>query len=203
MMQEFVQCLENMVREATYDIHTALPGKIAEFDPATGMAVVKPEGSIAMKNGSRLKYPSIVKVPVVFPRAGGQDAVIAYPVKEGDGCLIIICENDLKPWMSHGKETESNMKFDLTNAVCIPGLFSEGNEAMQKAIDENAIVLKNKDMKMVVREDELKIEYENNQIKMDGSDICFTCGGKKLTMKDSRIEIEGDLFVKGTITEGG
>jgi len=203
MMQEFVQQMENMVREATYDIHTALPGTIAEFDPATGMAVVKPEGSAAMKNGSHLKYPSIVKVPVVFPQAGGQEVVIAYPVKEGDGCLVIICENDLKQWMSHGKETESDMKFDLTNAVCIPGLFSEGNEAMQKAVNENAIILKNKDMEMMVKADEVKIEYEQNQIKMDGSDIRLTCGGKKLIVKDSRIEIEGDLLVKGTITEGG
>ena len=120
MMQEFVQQIEDVVREASYDIHTALPGTIAEFDPASGMASVKPEGVMTMKNGEKLSYPTIVKVPVIFPQAGGQNVMIAYPVKPGDGCLILVCENDLKPWMSHGKETDSNMKFDLTNAVCIP-----------------------------------------------------------------------------------
>lgn len=202
MMQEFVQQISDTVKEATYDIHTALPGTISEFDPATGMAVVKPEGSVAMKNGRRLKYPSIVKVPVVFPQASSQDVVIAYPVKPGDGCLVIICENDLKPWMSHGKETESDMKFDLTNAVCIPGLFSEGNESIQKAIDEDAIIIRNKDTEMMMKEDELQIEYKQNRIRMDKNEVHLKCGEKSLTVKKSRVEIQGDLFVSGSI-EGG
>lgn len=203
MMQEFVQQIENTVREATYDMHTALPGTISEFDPATGMAAVKPEGAAAMKNGKRLKYPSIVKVPVVFPQAGGQDAVIAYPVKPGDGCLVIICENDLKPWMSHGKETESDMKFDLTNAVCIPGLFCEGSEALQKAVDENAVIIKNKDVEMMLKEDEVQIAYKQNCIKIDRDTVHLKCGERSIAVKKERIEIEGDLFVNGSITEGG
>lgn len=202
MMQEFVQQLENTVREATYDMHTALPGTIAEFDPAAGMATVKPEGSVAMKNGKRLKYPSIVRVPVIFPQAGGQNMVIAYPVKPGDGCLVIICENDLKPWMSHGKETESDMKFDLTNAVCIPGLFCEGNAAMQKAVDENAVVIKNKDMEMMIKGDKMQIAYGQNCMLMEDNKISLACGKKSLRVTESRIEIEGDLFVNGSI-EGG
>ncbi len=202
MMQEFVQQMEETIREATYDMHTALPGTISGFDPATGMATIKPEGSVAMKNGKRLKYPSIVKVPVVFPQAGGQNAVIAYPVKPGDGCLIIVCENDLKPWMSHGKETESDMKFDLTNAVCIPGLFSEGSEAMQKAAAEDAIILKNKDMEMMLKVDEMQIEYKQNRIRMDDDKVDLECGSKSLKITRSRVEIEGDLFVSGSI-EGG
>lgn len=202
MMQEFVQQIENTIMEATYGIHTALPGTISEFDPASGMATIKPEGTVAMKNGKRLKYPSIVKVPVVFPQAGGQETVIAYPVKPGDGCLIIICENDLKPWMSHGKETESDMKFDLTNAVCIPGLFSEGNEAMQKAAEENAIILRNKDMEMMLKKDEMQVEYKQNHIRMDDDRVNLKCGSKSLTVTKSRVEIEGDLYVSGSI-EGG
>lgn len=202
MMQEFVQQIENTVREATYDMHTALPGTISEFDPISGMATIKPEGSVAMKNGKRLKYPSIVKVPVVFPQAGGQEAVIAYPVKPGDGCLIIVCENDLKPWISHGKETESDMKFDLTNAVCIPGLFSEGNEAMQKAAEENAIILKNKDMELQLKADEMRIEYKQNRIRLQDGEINLECDGKRLAVTRSRVEIEGDLYVNGSI-EGG
>lgn len=203
MMQEFVQQIENIIREATYDMHTALPGTISAFDPATGMATVRPEGTVAMKNGKRLKYPSIVKVPVVFPQAGGQDTVIAFPVKPGDGCLVIICENDLKPWMSHGKETESDMKFDLTNAVCIPGLFSEGNEAVQKAVEEDAIIIRNKKMEMMVKEDEFQVEHGRNRLFMGTDGVDIRCGGKRLHVSDSCVEIKGDLIVSGSITEGG
>lgn len=203
MMQEFVQQIENTIREATYDMHTALPGTISSFDPATCMATVRPEGTAAMKNGKRLKYPSIVKVPVVFPQAGGQDTVIAYPVKPGDGCLVIICENDLKPWMSHGKETESDMKFDLTNAVCIPGLFSEGNEAVQKAVEEDAVIIRNRKMEMMMKEDEFQVAHESNRLRMGTEGVDIRCGEKGLSVRDSRIEIKGDLFVSGSITEGG
>ncbi len=203
MMQEFVQQIENTTRESIYGIHTALPGTISAFDPATGMATIRPEGTVAMKNGKRLKYPSVVKVPVIFPRAGGQDTVIAFPVKPGDGCLVIICENDLKPWMSHGKETESDMKFDLTNAVCIPGLFSEGNEAAQKAVEENAVIIKNKEMEMMIKEDRFQVKHEQNRLQMGTDGVNIKCGGKSLSVRDSRIEIEGDLYVSGSIVEGG
>ena len=200
MIQEFAHQIEETIREATYDIHTAIPGTISSFDPVSGMATVKPEGTMAMKNGKKLKYPSIVKVPVILPQ--GKEATIAYPIKQGDGCIIIVCENDLKPWMSHGQETASDMKFDLSNAVCIPGLYSEGNEAVQKAIDEDAIVIKNKDMEMTVKKDELQIEYGNNRICLDKGNVNLQCGQCSITLNDSTVKIKGDLLVSGVI-EGG
>lgn len=200
MMQEFVQQVEETVREATYDIHTALPGTIAAFDASTGMATVKPEGTVSMKNGKKLKYPSIVKVPVVFPQ--GKDVSIAFPVKAGDGCMIIICENDLKPWMSHGKETASDMKFDLTNAVCIPGLHNEGNEALKKAVEENAIVLKNEEMEIVVKKDEVSIKYGKSCFSLNENSLHMAYGQCNMSINNSGVEINGNLSVSGNI-EGG
>ena len=203
MMQEFVQQIEDVVREASYDIHTALPGTIAEFDPASGMASVKPEGVMTMKNGEKLSYPTIVKVPVVFPQAGGQNVMIAYPVKPGDGCLILVCENDLKPWMSHGKETDSNMKFDLTNAVCIPGLFGEAAEALQKAVEEDAIILKNEEMELTLKKDGMEAQYQESRIRMGADEVRQECSGCSVSVSGLGIVIEGDLTVHGVITEGG
>ena len=203
MMQEMVQEIENTIREATYDMHTAVPGTIAEYDAESGMASVKPEGTITMRTGEKLDYPTIVKVPVVFPQANGQKAAIAYPVKPGDGCLVIICENDLKPWTSHGKETDSNMKFDLTNSVCIPGLFGEGSEAAKKAAEEDAIVIKNEDMEIVVKKDAMEAKYLESSLKMDGSSVKMGCGGCGVFVSVTGTTIEGDLNVTGIITGGG
>lgn len=199
-MQEFVQQIEDVVREASYDIHTALPGTIAEFDPETGMAAVKPEGTMTMKNGEQLTYPSIVRVPVVFPQANGQNTMIAYPVKPGDGCLIIICENDLKPWMSHGKETDSNMKFDLTNAVCIPGLFGEAGEALIKAIEEDAIILKNEEMELALKKDGMEAQYQESRIQMGAEEVRQECSGCSISVSSLGVVIEGDLTVHGVVT---
>lgn len=198
MMQEFVQQIENVVREATYDIHTALPGTIEAFDPASGMAVVKPQATMVMKNGTKLNYPSIVKVPVIFPR--GQNTVIAYPVIPGDGCMVIVSENDMKPWMSHGKETDSDMKFDLTNAVCIPGLYGEGNKTMQKAQEENAIIIKNEDMELMLKKDGLSAEYRGSRIKMEETAVNLACGGCSISLADSGIQIKGNLNVDGVVS---
>ena len=95
------------------------------------------------------------------------------------------------------------MKFDLTNAVCIPGLFSAGNEAVQKAADENAVIIKNKEMEMMIKEDRFQVWHEQNRLQMGTDGIEIKCGGKGLRVRDSRIEIEGDLFVSGSIVEGG
>lgn len=204
MMQEFAQQVEDVVREATYDIHTAIPGTILEYDPAAGLAMVKPAGMLAMKNGDRLAYPEIVKVPVIFPQGAGQKVVIAYPVMPGDGCLILVCENDMKPWMSHGKETDSDMKFDLTNSVCIPGLFAEGTLAAQKAAEENAIVIQNEDMMVVIRTDGMTAEFEDSRVQIGGAAAELSCGGSKISAKSGGVEIEGNLTVHGSVSwEGG
>ncbi len=202
-MQEFVQQIEDVVREASYDIHTALPGTIAEFDPESGMASVKPEGVMTMKNGEKLPYPTIVKVPVVFPQASSQNVVIAYPVNPGDGCLILVCENDLKPWMSHGKETDSNMKFDLTNSVCIPGLFGEAAGALQKAVEEDAIILKNEEMELALKKDGMEAQYQGSRIQVGAEEIRQECCGCSVSVGGFGIVIDGDLTVHGAITESG
>lgn len=203
MMQEFVQQMEDVVREATYDIHTALPGTILEYDPISGMATVMPSGTTAMKNGTRLTYPEISKVPVVFPQCNAQKAVIAFPVMPGDGCLILICENDLKPWTSHGKETDSNMKFDLTNAVCIPGLFTEGGEAAAAAVENNAVVIKNEDMSVMVKPDGLSAEYEESRLSVGASAVELACGGSRIVVKDGGVVIDGKLTVNGDAAVDG
>lgn len=203
MMQEFAQQIEDVVREATYDIHTALPGTILEYDPATGMACVQPSGTTAMKNGDRLNYPELSSVPVVFPQCNAQNTMIAFPVNPGDGCLIIICENDLKPWTSHGKETDSNMKFDLTNAVCIPGLFTEGSEAAVKAAENNAVVIKNEDMTVMVKPDELAAEYEKSRLRVGAAAVELANGGSRIAVGEGGVVIDGKLTVNGnTVIDG-
>lgn len=197
MMQEFAQQIEDVVREATYDIHTALPGTILEYDPLSGMATVKPSGTTAMKNGERLTYPEISKVPVVFPQCNAQKAVIAFPVMPGDGCLILICENDLKPWTSHGKETDSNMKFDLTNAVCIPGLFTEGGEAGVSALENNAVVIRNEDTTVMVKPDGMSAAYEESRICVSAFGVELACNGSRLVVEDDGIVMDGKLTVNG------
>lgn len=141
MMQEFVQELTDAINRNIRSIHTAMPGRIIAFDPAKCVATVKPVMKFKKPDGSTLDYPQITGVPVVFPQGAGQNAVVAFPVKAGDSCLLIISEQSLDFWQ-YGQETATDLPFDMTNAICIPGLFARGNDALKTACAENAVVVK-------------------------------------------------------------
>lgn len=140
MLQEFVQEVLNAGKEGLADVHTAIPGKIVAVDPTTGTATVLPVMKMKAANGTSLDYPQISGVPIVFPQGAAQSVSIAYPVLPGDGCLLIIMEQSMDYWM-YGRETGTNLKFDLTNAVCIPGMFATPSPALMEAVATSSIVL--------------------------------------------------------------
>ena len=106
------------------------------FDPGTGLATVLPTMKFKKPDGTTVDFPQVTGVPVVFPQSMGQQATIAYPVKAGDGCLIIVAEQSIDYWL-YGQETDTDLDFDLTNSICIPGLFAKANPVMAEACNGN------------------------------------------------------------------
>lgn len=157
MMQEFVQQIINTVNQEINGIHTAFPGKILSYDPASGLASVLPVMQYHKPDGTVIPYPQISGVPVVFPQSCGQEVTIAYPVKAGDGCLLILAEQSLDYWM-YGQDTGTDLRFDLTNAICIPGLFVQPNSVLKEACDTNAVILDAKGTRIAVRKDAVVID---------------------------------------------
>ena len=122
MMQEFVQQVKSTIQEFIDGVHTAIPGVITAFDPAKCEASVNLTGQYNKPDGTKLPYPAAAHVPVVFPQVSNQEITIAFPIKPGDGCLVIIAEQALEAWRAGG-ESNLDLKHDLTNAIVIPGLF--------------------------------------------------------------------------------
>lgn len=139
MLQEFTSEIEKTARSVVNDIHTALPGEIVAFDG--GMASVRPVGRYVTSDGIKLDYPIITEVPVVFPYCQSVEAGIAFPVKKGDSCLIIISEVELDAWRS-GAEATGSLRFDLSSAIAIPGLLKAGCDIMKSAAANNAVIVK-------------------------------------------------------------
>lgn len=156
MMQEFVQQITDTIKRNIRGIHTAMPGKIVSFDPAKCIASVKPAMKFKRPDGRTMDFPQITGVPVVFPQGASQNCVVAFPVKAGDGCLLVIAEQSLDYWQ-YGQETDTDLPFDMTNAICIPGLFTAGNDAVQTACAENAVVLKSGGTVMKIGSDGVNI----------------------------------------------
>ena len=166
MMQEFVQQINNSIKKEIRGMHTAMPGTIVSFDPGKMLATVLPGMKFKKPDGKTIDYPQITGVPVVFPQGAGQQCTVAFPVKAGDGCLIVIAEQSLDYWM-YGQETATDLAFDMTNAMCIPGLFAKSNAAVQAACSANAVVIDAKGTRITVKGG--SVEINAAEVKINGN----------------------------------
>lgn len=177
MMQEFVQEISDTIEDRMRGIHTAMPGKITAYDASKGLATVLPLMKYKKPDGTTIAYPQITGVPVLFPQGAGQGVSIAFPVKPGDGCLIIIAEQSIDFWL-YGYETSTDLAHDMTNAICIPGLFAKAPVTASEAAETNSIVLASKNTKVMVKPD-------------------------SVTIHAPTVRVEGNLQVDGSVTSNG
>lgn len=182
MLQEFTAEIEQTAKAVVNDIHTAMPGEIISYDAGAGTATVKPIGKFITSDGKELNYPTITEAPVSFPFCQNAGVGIAFPVKKGDSCIIIISEVELDAWRS-GADSEGSLRFDLTSAMVIPGLLEGGSAASEKASRENAVILTAGDVEVAVSGDGCKIDT----------------GSTVLNVSDSGVKIKGDVTVDGTV----
>lgn len=140
MVQEFVQQIKDTVDECLYEVHTAMPAKIVSIDTSSGLATVLPTIKRMTADGSTMDFPQISGVPIVLQQGSGQTVSIAIPVKAGDSCLLIISEESLEYWL-YGRETDTSLMFDITNAICIPGLFQKPPDSFLDACDSDSIII--------------------------------------------------------------
>lgn len=111
--------------EIMLDISCALPGTVQSFDATSQSASV----SINLKRlfrGSAKDYPLLVDVPVVC--LGGGGARMTFPIKSGDGCLVLFSDRDIDAWWSTGSTASvpnSPRLHNLADGFAIVGLRSK------------------------------------------------------------------------------
>lgn len=157
MLQELTEEIEKTARAVVNEIHTAMPGEIVSYDAETGLASVRPIGSYVTSDGKSLSYPVIADAPVSFPCCQDGRVSIAFPLKKGDGCIIVVSETELDEWRS-GAEAEGSLRFDLTSAMVIPGLLRSGSRATKVAADEDAVVVAVGETRLAVSESGVTIK---------------------------------------------
>lgn len=156
MQQEVVQAITDTISNMISDIHTSMPAKVASYNPSTGLAKITPIALYKKPDGTTIPYPDVTGVPVVHPQCMGQSATIAYPVSEGDGCLLIISEQSLEYWLFE-RETDAELGHDITNGIAIVGMFTKGNAVMEKACEEKAIIINVKGSYISVNEEKITV----------------------------------------------
>lgn len=186
MRQELTQAIEDTARAVVNEVHTMLPGEIVSFDADKCMATVKPIGKYVTSNNKSFDYPSISEVPLVFPYCQQTKVGMAFPVNTGDSCLIIISEVELDEWRS-GAESEGSLRYDLTNAVAIPGLMKSGGDLIAKAVNKNAAI----------------IGAPGAELSVGKNTVEITVGDSTFSISEVGIAIGGDLTVTGNISYTG
>ncbi len=205
MMQEFVEAVKKTIKNELNDVHTAIPGKIVSFNVNTGLATVLPAMKYKKPDGTTIDYPQITGVPVMFPQGHGKAATLAFPVKAGDGCLIVAAENSIDYWL-YGQETDTSLPFDMTNSICIPGLFSTANENVKQACNENAIVVSCDESKIVVKKDSIQITASsitvNGNLEVNGTITSDNVKDDDVTVKDGYADSVTQQRKGGCLNEG-
>ncbi len=213
MMQELVQQVKSLVADSINQMHTVLPGKIVKFDTAKCLALVQPVGKFAKPDGTMMDLPQVSDVPIVFAQSANQQAAMAYPINEGDGCLLLFAEQALDCWRSGGEEeVKSDLKFDLTNCIAIPGLFVPANKLLTEACEKQAIIIEQRGKRIAVSEAGIVIRGDvtvEGNIKASGSisaGVGSLSAAGVLTVKKANIEngvSAQTVNVSGNLTAGG
>lgn len=168
MKIELVEAIRKKAQETVNDIHTAIPGLILDINYEDGTCSVQPYALCKTITGENLKYPVLSKVPIVVPQSSVADACIAYPILPGDTCLLIIAEGTINYWL-YNRVTDIDSRFDLSNAICIPGLTRKFNECFKEAANDGAVIMKYGGGKLKITSDDLTISAKNLTIEASGN----------------------------------
>jgi len=185
MLQQFTQEIKNLFLTMAREMHTAIPGHIESFDADTCEADVLPYGMFRKPDGSLLAYPKLTGVPVYFMQGTGQGATFVFPVKPGDECLLIFCEQTLDTWLTKA-ESQTDLSFDLSNAIALVGLFARANPLVKVAVDRDAVIIDRGGTRITM--------LPSNQLEIIGN----TSIVGTLTVS-SNAHIRGNMQVDGTV----
>ena len=133
------QVIVDAIEQILCDVNTALPGIISSYDPNTHLATVQPGLQRKYKDqDAPVDLPLITNVPVAFPKAG--QSWLRLPINPGDEGLLVFNQRSIDKWLDQGGTVDplDNRKFDLSDAVFIPGFTSKGNAIKSKGRNTSA-----------------------------------------------------------------
>ena len=120
--KELANTLMGAISAAMANAHTTTIAKVISVGSKT--IDVKPVINRVV-NGESIELPVFQKVPPIFLGGGGSS--LAFPVKEGDYCLLVFTERCFDNWYA-GRDFQSPLELrvhDYSDALAIVGLKNE------------------------------------------------------------------------------
>lgn len=186
--------IKQMIQDMLRNVHTCIPGKISSFDAAKCTAKIQPAGKFKRANGEYLDYPELDHVPVLITQSADQKATVAYPIKAGDGCLLLFAEQQLDSWKD-GREPKTELRHALTSAVAIVGLVSAANPVVEDACNDDAIIIDREDSRVIIKKEKVTVlpkkDDPTHKFEVTKDSINGECGKfVKIALTDKSADIK-------------
>jgi hypothetical protein len=167
---EMYDVLNRFINAQLSSVFTALPGEIISFDGNKKICSVQPLIKKKYKNGDVVNLPLLDEVPVLYPQTS--KCIISFPLTKGDQVLLIFAQRSLDEWKNKQGivENADNRKFDINDAIAIPGLYSK-NTGLE--VDLEALLIQNATLKLKIFEDgKLQIENSSSELINAINNLC-------------------------------
>lgn len=130
-------------------VNVALPGTIISYNAATQTATVQPVPAARYHDAETdtlvpEPLPQIANVPVQFPSGTGGTYTITWPLAPNDPVLLVFCDRSTDEYRSLGTPQTvplDTRRFDLTDAVAIPGYHPPVRPILATGHHPSALVL--------------------------------------------------------------
>lgn len=191
--QEVLDALMNFISSTVEEgVHTSSAGKVVGVtDNFT--ATLKPDVEITTDDGEKVPYPAISGVKILMPCGSGGTIGFAFPVAKDDGCVALYGEGG----------AGSDFKFDLSNALLLPGLASSAGEQVKRAGAENAAIMFAGDSVIFVSKDKIEIVRGKSTVSLTDNGITAALGGTSVDISSSKVSVFGNTEVTGNISVNG
>lgn len=158
-------------------LNVALPGQIIDYDAGAQNATVQPLLDFRPNDGEAERLPVLSDVPVIWPRSGG--ASMTFPVKPGDGCLLIFIDRSLDEWKHAGGSVapEDTRAHAFSDAVALMGFVHFGGGGGPS--------------------DSVEIKMEGSTFTLTGNSV--TLSTTSVTINASASTFNGNVMIAGNL----
>ena len=186
MKIELVDSIDKSANKAASSLHTAFPGEIVSVNPDAAEADIRPYAKLRLPNGKLIDFPTLYNVPIVFPQSSVLGACISFPIRKGDGCLVVVSEDTLDYWRLN-RDAGTTTRHSLTDAICIPGLSRSGSSMLREACEDGMIIISNGDAE--IRMTESAISVKGKTVTVQATQNMTLEAGGNMVIRGNRVDI--------------
>jgi len=188
MLENIVDVMDQFLFSRLLNVHTCLPGEIQEYyGHKERKAKVKPLVKMKTIKNENVEIQPIDGVPVIFPGSTKTHNTL-YPLKKGDGVLLLFAENPIGNYLSGNSEVDSDdlTRFALTDCIAVPGLWSFSNIPQPVPENDNDYFFTFQNAAITIKDNTNDIEIKNNNTTITMS----TAGSVTLETTTGKIEVD-------------